>query len=95
MLEAIDEVAGKRTQTDILERVYVLRRPNHVPLRIRVRVHRNFYADQSLAIAEVLTAALEWTEIAISPPSTWHQQGTAMSEVVDKLIERAEKILTA
>lgn len=39
---------------------------------IRVRVHRDFYLHQSWAVADVLTPALTWTELATAPPADWH-----------------------
>ncbi|KOX27047.1 hypothetical protein ADK67_14565 [Saccharothrix sp. NRRL B-16348] len=38
----------------------------------RVRTQRDSYAEQSFAVAEVLTAAREWTEVVNNDPSNWH-----------------------
>jgi hypothetical protein len=38
---------------------------------VRVRVHRDFYPQQSWAVADVLTPALAWTELATSPAQEW------------------------
>lgn len=39
---------------------------------VRVRVHRDFYLHQSWAVADVLTPALTWTELATAPAQDWH-----------------------
>lgn len=71
---------------------------------VRVRVHRDFYQDQSWAVADVLTPALTWTEIATAPANDWHPSTppvrTAATDglaclrpVADHLTERAHRLL--
>ncbi|WP_435204968.1 hypothetical protein [Micromonospora sp. bgisy143] len=67
---------------------------------LRVRVHRDSYAKQSTAVAEVLTPLLTWTIIASSPGGDWHRKTPATSSdttplipVADEVLQRARRIL--
>jgi len=59
----IDESFGPTGRGYQLTRVHRLGRHT-----VRVRVTRDFYQFQSLAVAEVLTPALTWTPLAGQPP---------------------------
>jgi hypothetical protein len=83
----IDGTTGTHAGADIVQRIYLVG-----DAKVRVRVHRDSYARQSWALAEVLTPALTWTEIAVELSGNWH--GTdSTGQVADKLIARAAKIL--
>ncbi|NUT94098.1 MAG: hypothetical protein HOY78_18955 [Saccharothrix sp.] len=43
----------------------------------RVRAQRDSYERQSFVVAEVLTAALEWSKVVDNDPSHWHS-GTSL-----------------
>jgi hypothetical protein len=86
----IDETAGRHGQTEILERVYRITPGN---LKVRIRVHRDTYASQSFATADVLAADRTWTTLAIAPSSEWHASATR-PQVAGELIERAARILS-
>ena len=59
--------------TDTAAHHYRLTQTHHLDGHtIRVRVHRGLLRHQSWAAAEVLTAALTWTELATAPASDWH-----------------------
>lgn len=59
--------------TDTSPHHYRLTQTHHLDGHtIRIRVHRDFYAHQSWAAAEVLTPALTWTELTTAPASDWH-----------------------
>lgn len=89
--QLIDETTGTHGQDDIIEQVYQLG-----TVKVRVRVVRNSYANQSYALAEVLTPALTWTEVAKELSGNWH--GTARDliarkRLARKLADRAATIL--
>jgi hypothetical protein len=58
------ERAGKAEYT-------VVQRIGGLTVQVRIVVDTT-YAQQSLAVAEVLTPALTWTKVADLPPSLWH-----------------------
>lgn len=71
---------------------------------VRIRVVRDHYPVQSLAVAEVLNARLEWTELADSSSSVWHRETPAkvdtklqaalvLDDLAIALLERAVAIL--
>ena len=83
----IDQTSGTHGQADILEQVYQVG-----SVKVRIRVHRDSYARQSYALAEVLTPALTWTEIAKELSGNWH--GTLTNpQVARALLARALNIL--
>jgi hypothetical protein len=47
----------------------------------------------SRAKVSVLTPALEWTELAVTPPGDWHEQRIDLAEVALDLANRAGAIL--
>lgn len=47
------------------------------PHTFRVRARRDSYERQSFVVAEVLTAALEWSKVVDNDPSNWHS-GTSL-----------------
>ena len=66
---------------------------------VRVRVRSDFYVPQSYAVAEVLTPARTWTQLATRSPETWHAKSSAilgastLREVAADLLDAATKIL--
>lgn len=96
----IDESAA------VTEQGYTLTRIHRTPSghTVRVRVARDHYARQSLAVAEVLSTGLTWTQLVDAPASTWHAttQGhaangevaaAALHEVATDLYRRAVAVL--
>ncbi|WP_051400200.1 hypothetical protein [Haloechinothrix halophila] len=73
--------------------------------RVRIRVRRDFYPQQSVAVAEVLADSMTWTHLATEPTAAWFYEtalpGTAvdaraeLGSITDLLIGRATAILTA
>ena len=69
---------------------------------VRVRVRRHADQQQSLAVADVLTPVLTWTELAEAPASSWHEAtpprraATAgvLAPIADRLLTRAAVILS-
>lgn len=61
---------------------------------IRVRMYAAYTSHQSYAVAEVLTPALTWTEICVSPPVDWRGSVDLGTEGVRSVLEtHAEKLL--
>ncbi|WP_194820930.1 hypothetical protein [Micromonospora sp. S-DT3-3-22] len=70
--------------------------------RLRVRIHRDPYPQQSHALVEVLTPAMTWTPLADEPTSTWHPATpsrsttpTPLENLTERLFQRAVAILHA
>jgi hypothetical protein len=69
---------------------------------VRVRVHRDYYSQQSHAVAEVFSTERTWTQLATTPAGQWHP-GTPLRDpaashlqpVADDLLDRAQLILPA
>lgn len=92
--------------TDTATHHYRLTQTHHLDGHtIRVRVHRDFYPQQSWAAAEILTPALTWTELATAPASDWHpatpKARTAATDgldclrpIADHLTQRAQRLLS-
>ena len=98
---AVDESFGTTGQGYHLTRIHHV--GNHT---LRVDIHRDSYARQSHAVAELLTPALTWTLLASEPPSGWHETspspyGTppptagALYPLAERLLRRATTILRA
>jgi hypothetical protein len=73
---------------------------------VRAHVERDFYINQSRAVAEVLNDQLTWTMLAADAPSDWwHNTPTPgpdiddparfLSPVTERLLQRAATILAA
>lgn len=73
--------------------------------RVRARVRRDFYQQQSAATVEVLADDMTWTHLATEPTATWFHDtaspGTIpvdvraeLGDITDLLIGRATAILT-
>jgi hypothetical protein len=90
------------------DQAYHLTRVHHVGEHtLRVRIHRDAYDFQSHAIAEVLTPAMTWTQLAAEPPSVWHEatpslyaakakvRPEALHPLAERLLQRATTILRA
>ncbi|WP_412538691.1 hypothetical protein R8Z50_22900 [Longispora sp. K20-0274] len=70
---------------------------------VRIRVYRDFYRIQSYAVAEVLTPAKTWTNVASSEPSHWHDtvpshhsatlSDVVLDDIAEQLLRRAATIL--
>ena len=81
---------------------YELTRVHHHNDRvIRIRIHRDSYAHQSSAVAEVLTPELTWTELAHVLPTHWHHttpyrtgNPAPLEPLAEQLLTRAVAILT-
>lgn len=95
--------------TDTATHHYRLTQTHHLDGHtIRVRVHRDFYPHQSWAYAEVLTPALNWTELATAPASDWHPATPTptptartatdgldcLRPIADHLTQRAQRLLS-
>ncbi|NUT51425.1 MAG: hypothetical protein HOV94_29615 [Saccharothrix sp.] len=73
---------------------------------VRAHVERDFYINQSRAVAEVLNDQMTWTSLAADAPSDWwHNTPTPspdidnparfLSPVTERLLQRAATILAA
>src|SRR5690348_7333614 len=72
---------------------------------VRARVERDFYLDQSLAVAEVLNDQMTWTSLAADAPGNWWHDTptpgldaravTILGPLTEKLLRRAAAILTS
>jgi hypothetical protein len=70
---------------------------------VRARIQRDFYPQQSCAVAEVLAEDMTWTHLADDPPSNWIDNtpppspmihaATELGPVAARLIGRATEIL--
>ena len=82
---------------------YTLTRIHHLHGHvIRIRIRRNCQSAESWAVADVLTPGLTWTQLAASPPATWHHKTpaesvtpAALNPIATALLTRALTILTA
>jgi len=63
----ISECTGTRGQDHFLERHYTIGADT-----VQIRITRDPRAEQSAAVASVLTAARTWIVLADYPPSIWH-----------------------
>lgn len=63
-------------------------------LTLRVRVHRDAYAFQSHAVAEVLAPERTWTVIAHTPHTAWHRDTPLVTATAAPLLPVAEQLLT-
>ncbi len=74
---------------------YELTRVHHADGHIlRVRVRRDAYAQQSHAVAEVLTDAKTWTVLATSPQAAWYPGTPYTSRTAQPLVPIADGLLT-
>jgi hypothetical protein len=72
---------------------------------VRARIERDFYINQSLAVAEVLSDQMTWTSLAADAPGNWwHTTPTTRSHVdaaavlgllAEQLLHRAAEILAS
>ncbi len=68
--DAIDVTFGGTGQGYAFTRIH--RIAGHT---VRIRVRRDTYVDQSVAVAEVLTPGMTWTDLVAEPPNNWHVKG--------------------
>lgn len=89
-LELLDESSGATAQGWSLTRIYRVGGDT-----VRIRVVRDHYEHQSLALAEVLSTDRTWTHLLSAPPSRWHQSVRAaeLHTVADELLGRAVNVL--
>lgn len=72
---------------------------------VRARVERDFYLDQSLAVAEVLNDRTTWTMLAADAPGNWWHDtpipspdtdaASVLGPLTGRLLRRAAEILAA
>lgn len=72
---------------------------------IRARVERDYYINQSFAVAEVLSDQMTWTSLAADAPSNWWHDtprpsadvpaAAALGALTERLLGRAVEILAA
>ena len=72
---------------------------------VRARVERDFYLDQSLAVAEVLNDHTTWTSLAADAPNNWWHDTPApgldihaagiLGPLTERLLHRAAAILAS
>jgi hypothetical protein len=72
---------------------------------LRARVERDYYINQSFAVAEVLSDQMTWTSLAADAPSNWWHgtprpsadvhAATALGPLTERLLSRAAEILAA
>lgn len=93
-----DETAG--ATKDRYHYTRVVETAGHV---VRVRIVRDYYAHQSLAVAEALADNLTWTRLAEDAPGNWWtttptpsvgtHAAAALGPIAQRLIHRAADIL--
>lgn len=95
-MELIEQTSDgtKDTQSQGITRIY-----SHGPDLVRVRIVRDFYQNQSYAVAEVMSSDRKWTELTHAPREQWWEYTRnpecGLSVVADDLAKRAGKILNA
>ncbi|WP_158851197.1 hypothetical protein [Saccharothrix deserti] len=72
---------------------------------VQARVERDFYINQSLAVAEVLNDQMTWTKLAAEAPGNWWHDTptprhdvhavTVLGPLTEQLLRRAAEILAA
>lgn len=91
-MNLLDSSTGKEGRDVVLTRLY-----RHGDDTIRIRIRRNSYSDQSYAMAYLLNAHKEWTELLSEPPASWHDQSYSNTKVLEtvatNLSKRAAKVL--
>lgn len=103
--ELLHESAGTVANGYELHHTYRLPECGQV---VRVRVRRHFYMHESYAVAEALTAGMEWTELVRSHPEQWragtpstklarpeYTTETVLHPVVSSLLEYARAVVLA
>ena len=86
--ERLDESATQHTSLTRIVRVQ--------GQKIRVRIRRDHYQQQSHAVAEVLSTELTWTHLLSEPTNGWWQStrdARGFSNLADELVERAVRVL--
>jgi len=95
-MDLIEQTADgtDKTQARGITRIYA-----HGTDLVRVRVHRDFYKDQSYAVAEVMSSDRKWTDLTHAPREQWWEYTRnpqcGLAVVADDLAKRAAKILDA
>jgi hypothetical protein len=60
---------------------------------VRVRVRRNFYKQQSYAVAEVLSTELTWTNLLSESPESWYPNSPHVTPAFTRDRGKAEALL--